>query len=244
MDNGWIKIYRKFSDWEWFKISEMVHIFIFLLVNANHKDNLWRGIEIKRGQILTGLKSLNEKTGISIQTLRTCLKRLEKTQEINIQSTNKYSIITICNYDSYQDEINNSNKQLNKQLTRNQQTTKKQLTTNNNDKNDKNKYNIDLVKNFYDSEIEKSQNNENYVNFVQILFGKNSLSKKLDRVLSMPTQVSFEQFQTIDQYKHNHKVTISDYLVSMENYKDLLKKNTTVQGTLLNWIRRDIKRQQ
>jgi len=96
---------------------------------------------------------------------------------------------------------------------------------------------------FYDSEIEKCNGDENYINFVKILFGNNSLKTKLSNVLSMPNQVTFEQFQTIDQYKHSHKIIVSDYLVNMENYKDLKKKNTTVQATLLNWIRRDIKRQ-
>jgi hypothetical protein len=120
---GWIKLHRKFSDWEWFNISEMVHLFIFLLINANHEDGEWRGIKIKRGQILTGLHSLNKSTKISIQTIRTCLKRLEKTQEINIQVTNKYSIITICKYDDYQQLQQTTNKQSNKQLTSNQQTT-------------------------------------------------------------------------------------------------------------------------
>ena len=123
MGDGWIKIYRKFSEWEWFNISEMVHLFIYLLINANHQDGEWRGVMIKRGQILTGLNSLNQSTKISIQTLRTCLKRLEKTREINIQVTNKYSIITICKYDDYQMDQQATNKQPNKQLTFNQQAT-------------------------------------------------------------------------------------------------------------------------
>lgn len=131
---GWIRLHRKFSKWEWFNISEMVHLFIYLILNANHTKGTWRGIELERGQILTGLKSLNEKTKISYQTLRTCLKRLKKTGEINIQPTNKFSIITICNYDSYQINISDTNNK----LTNNQQTTNKQLTTNNNKKNKKN----------------------------------------------------------------------------------------------------------
>jgi hypothetical protein len=135
---GWIKLYRKFSDWEWFNISEMVHLFIYLLLNANHEDGEWRGVKIQRGQILTGLKTLNERTKISFQTLRTCLKRLEKTKEINIQVTNKYSIITICNYESYQNGQQITNKQANKELTSNQQATNKQLTTNNNKNNNNN----------------------------------------------------------------------------------------------------------
>jgi hypothetical protein len=120
---GWIKLYRKFSEWEWFNISEMVHLFIYLLLNANHETDNWRGIEIKRGQILTGLNSLHQHTKISYQTLRTCLRRLEETKEINTQVTNKYRIITICNYECYQDGQIATNKQPNKQLTSNQQTT-------------------------------------------------------------------------------------------------------------------------
>ncbi len=76
-----------------------------------------------RGQLLTGLSSLNKHTGISYQTLRTCLKRLEKTKEINIQATNQYSIITICNYEEYQQKQQATNKQPNKRLTNDQQAT-------------------------------------------------------------------------------------------------------------------------
>jgi len=121
--DGWIKLHRKFSDWEWFDNSEMVHLFIFLLLNANSENGSWRGMTIKRGQILTGLHSLNERTGISIQTLRTCLNRLEKTGEINKQSNNQNSLITICNYESYQEKPQKSNKQPNKRPTSDQQAT-------------------------------------------------------------------------------------------------------------------------
>ena len=127
---GWIKLYRKFCEWEWFNISEMVHLFIYLLLNANREDGEWRGAKIQRGQILTGLNSLHQNTNISYQTIRTCLKRLEKTKEINIQVTNKYSIITILNYESYQNGQIDVNNLPNKELTLNYQATNKQLTTN------------------------------------------------------------------------------------------------------------------
>ena len=132
---GWIKLHRKFIEWEWFSVDEMVKLFIYLLLSANHEDGNFQGVEVKRGQVITGLNRLSFNTGISIQTLRTCLKRLEKTAEINIQSTNKFSIITICNYDTYQTEQQSTNNQPNKPLTNNQQATNKQLTTNKNDNN-------------------------------------------------------------------------------------------------------------
>ena len=125
----WIKLYRKFTEWEWFNVSEMVHLFIYLLINANNSENEWRGVKVKRGQLITGRKILHEKTGISEQTLRTCLKRLENTKEITIQSTNLYSIITICKYNDYQPEKLNANQPTNQQLTNDQPATNQQLTT-------------------------------------------------------------------------------------------------------------------
>ena len=131
--SGWIKIHRKFLDWEWFNKSEAVHLFIYLVLKANHKDGQWQGIDIKKGQFVTSFGKISSDTGISLQTIRTLLKKFEKTNEINTQTTNKYTIITICKYECYQQENEDSNTQ----LTNKQQTTNKQLTTNKNDKNNK-----------------------------------------------------------------------------------------------------------
>lgn len=123
MDNTWIKLYRKFDEWEWFNVSEMVHLFIYLLINANNKDKEWHGIIVKRGQLVTGRKIISGKTGISEQTIRTCLKKLEITKELTIKPTNRYSIITICNYDKYQPEYIATNQLTNQQLTSDQPAT-------------------------------------------------------------------------------------------------------------------------
>lgn len=131
--SGWIKIHRKFLDWEWFNKSEAVHLFMYLVLKANHKDGQWQGIDIKKGQFVTSFGKISSDTGISLQTIRTLLKKFEKTNEINIQTTNKFTIVTLCKYECYQQE----NELTNTQLTNKQQTTNKQLTTNKNDKNDK-----------------------------------------------------------------------------------------------------------
>ena len=179
---GWIKLHRKFIDWEWYDISEMVHLFIHLLLKANHETINWRGIEVKRGQLITGLKQLHKETNISIQTLRSCLKKLEKTGEINRQTNNRFSLITICNYDNYNRAIDEANKQPNKQLTSNQQATNKQLTTNKNVKNVKN------VKN------EKNNNNPN----ISLSKENNSLSKDI----FVPSRDSeIDKFDTLNSIK-------------------------------------------
>lgn len=127
--DGWIKTHRSLLDWEWHTDPIMVSLWMHLLVLANFEDKSWRGLVIKRGQLITSISRLSEVTGISPQSIRTCLAKLEKTQEINKQTTNKFTIITITKYDSYQQQDCDEDVYANKQLTNNQQTTNKQLTT-------------------------------------------------------------------------------------------------------------------
>jgi hypothetical protein len=138
MNVGWIKMHRKILNWEWYRCSETVHLFFHLLLRANHKLGSWKGIEIKEGQLVTGRKQLSEDLGISEQSIRTSLKRLKSTNEITIKPTNKFSIITICNYSTYQDSKKETNQQNDDQLTNGQPTTNQQSTTNKNVKKNKN----------------------------------------------------------------------------------------------------------
>lgn len=134
---GFIVLHRKILDWEWFNDSNMVHVFLFLLLSANHKDKKWRGIDVKRGQLITGRLKIKAKTGISEQSIRTALTNLQETGELTIKVTNKYSLVTIVKYDEYQNKVK---KQPAKQPTINQQTNQ-QLTTTNNDNNFNNENN-------------------------------------------------------------------------------------------------------
>jgi DNA-binding transcriptional MerR regulator len=151
---GWIRIHRKFLDWEWFNKSEAVHLFMYLVLKANHKDGQWQGIDVKRGQFITSFGKVSTDTGISLQTIRTLLKKFEKTNEINIQTTNKFTIVTICKYECYQQE----NEPTNTQLTNEQQTTNKQLTTNKNDKKEKKEINIPELSEFLAFAIQECSN--------------------------------------------------------------------------------------
>ena len=113
--DGYIKLYKKLVEWQWYKDSNTKSLFIDLLLDANYEDSKVGFEVVKRGQCLTSLKRIHERTGLTYQEIRTSLSKLEKSQEINKQTTNKYSIITINNYGCYQE--------INKQLTNKQQTT-------------------------------------------------------------------------------------------------------------------------
>lgn len=130
----WIKLHRKITERERYTNSNMVHLFLHIIMSANHKDWKWQWIDVKRWQLITWRKSLSKETWISEQTIRTCLKNLEKSQNLTIKSTKAYSIITVVKYNDYNEqEIKSTN-----ELTNNQPTTNQQLTTNKNDKNVKN----------------------------------------------------------------------------------------------------------
>lgn len=160
--SGWIKIHRQFLNWEWFNKSEAVHLFMYLTLKANHKDGFWQGHEIKRGQLITSFGKISTDTNISLQTIRTLLKKFENTNEINMQTTNKFTYITICKYDSYQTETEETNKQ----LTNKQQTTNTQLTTNKNVKNNKEILFSDFWK-VYDKSVDKKKCLEKFIKLTE-----------------------------------------------------------------------------
>jgi hypothetical protein len=134
MHRGYIKTYRKILEWQWFKSSETVHLFLYLLAKANFKDSCFMGHEIKRGDLVFGRQIASVDTGISERTIRTCLARLEQTNEITRKSTSKFSVITICNYETYQSE----EEKIDQRSTSNRPAIDQQSTTSKEFKNDKN----------------------------------------------------------------------------------------------------------
>lgn len=117
MNESWIKLHTKFLNWEWYKDSNTKSVFLHCILKANWKDGKFESYYIPRGSFVTSVKKLSEELKLSTQCIRTSLKKLEKTKNLTIKTTNKFSIITINNYDIYQS------------LTNDQQTTNKQLTT-------------------------------------------------------------------------------------------------------------------
>jgi hypothetical protein len=126
---SWVKLHRQFVDWGWYTSPNMPHLFIHLLLKANVEEGYYQGELIKRGQCVIGRKSLSAQTGISEQTLRTCLDKLKSTHEITIESKIKFSIVTILNYEKYQDQPG--------QNLDNQPPTNQQLTTSKNKQTNK-----------------------------------------------------------------------------------------------------------
>tara|TARA_R110000803_G_scaffold210475_1_gene282398 strand:- start:38 stop:694 length:657 start_codon:yes stop_codon:yes gene_type:complete len=117
--SGWVKLHRALSDWQWANDPNTFCLFIHILLMAQHSPSVWRNEQLLPGQLLTGRKKLSAATGLSEQSIRTSLNRLKSTNEVTIKKTNKYSVISITNWDKYQ----GANQQTNQQLTIKQPAT-------------------------------------------------------------------------------------------------------------------------
>lgn len=110
--SGWIKIYREITQHWVFQDAEKFKWWIDLLIMASHddhkivvKDEL---LTMKRGQLQVSLSFLAARWGRSKEKVLNFLRLLESDHMIERKSDRKATTITICNYDSYQDVVEQS----------------------------------------------------------------------------------------------------------------------------------------
>jgi len=134
MNDGYIKLYRKLSEKGWYKDSECVHLWLHLLMKANHKGSEfmlgYKIIKLKSGQLVTGRKALSAETGISESKVERILNMFENEKQIEQQTNSRNRVITILSWECYQ--------QSEQQADSRRTTSEQQADTNNNDKKEKN----------------------------------------------------------------------------------------------------------
>lgn len=114
---GWISLYKKFVNWEWYQDTNVKSVFIHLLLLASYEDKKWQGRVVKRGQVIISSGNLASDLKLTRQQVRTALKKLQSTDEISVESTNKYLVITIEKYSDYQSALQNNNHQTTNKIT-------------------------------------------------------------------------------------------------------------------------------
>lgn len=144
IENGFIILSRKIINSKLWQLPKKdIIMAITCLLYSNHQENKWftgtKHIIIPRGSFITSLEHLQQilpkkPKKYTIQNIRTCINHLEKLHFLTKQSTKTYSLITIENYDKYQ----NASNYLTRKVTKSQQRANKELTTNKNEKNEKN----------------------------------------------------------------------------------------------------------
>lgn len=110
---GWIKLHRKLLSSKIFSNEKILKIWIWCLLKASSQEYEtlvgMTNIKLERGQFVFGRKKAAEELKMNENTIYKYMKVLEKEQNINIKSNNKYSIVTIEKWGQYQfnEEISN-----------------------------------------------------------------------------------------------------------------------------------------
>jgi hypothetical protein len=74
-------------------------------------------VHLLPGQFVFGRKKASEDTGLTEQQIRTALDSLRKKQNLTIKTTNKFSVISIVNWETYQGNDLENNQQINQPVT-------------------------------------------------------------------------------------------------------------------------------
>lgn len=106
---GFALIHRQFMDSRLYRDSQAVHLWLHLILKANHTDeevNTDIGMMIvRRGQMITGRPTLVSETFIPDNKVKSLLRTFESKGMINIESKGrKFSLISIVKYDDFQSQ--------------------------------------------------------------------------------------------------------------------------------------------
>lgn len=147
MDSGWIKVYRSLLDspvWRSIRVPAHGSILITLLLMASHSE--YKGffgnkeIMVQPGQIVTSIQGICDRVGMLVtkQNVRGALEKFEEMGFLTQEATKTGRLITIVNWGIYQGSDSSTNKDSNKEPTKNQQRTNNVSNTIQEDKECKN----------------------------------------------------------------------------------------------------------
>lgn len=134
---GWIKVSRKLLENPLARKPAWAWLWIVLLLKASHKETnmILNGkiVLIKEGQLVTGRDALSKDSGIHRSSVDRILNFLEIEHQIEQHKTTKYRLITIVNWNEYQERASN------------RATTEQQMSTIKKDKKEKKEETADAV---------------------------------------------------------------------------------------------------
>ena len=120
MSIGWIKVHRQTLDNGWLKNHRLWVFWSYCLLKAAHANiNVTVGFQrvpLETGQFIYGRDKAAAELDMTVRQVRTCLDCLKDAGNVTIKTTSRFSIITVVNWDSYQD-IKTENDQQNDQQT-------------------------------------------------------------------------------------------------------------------------------
>jgi hypothetical protein len=148
--NGWVKLWRKSMESAVFTDADLWKLWTLCLMLANHKtqwvsiDGRSAPVEVQPGQFITGRNALHEafypkphQKRRSAKTIWRWMHVLQNMQNLTIKTSNKCSLVTICNWSTYQDRSEENVQQNVPQASSTCPADVQQMSTNKNDQKEK-----------------------------------------------------------------------------------------------------------
>lgn len=182
---GWISLHRSIEK-HWLYEEERkfsrFEAWVDLLLMVNHSDNKTmidgKLVTVKRGQRITSLRKLGDRWNWSLTKVDAFLKLLEEDKMIVLKKDTKKTLVTIVNYDIYQ------NNDLEKRHRKDSEKTVKEHRKDSEKTQKKTNNNVNKENN--DNKVISSSNNDNF---------KTVVNAYQDNIEQNPAPVTFQKIQ-------------------------------------------------
>lgn len=136
MNRGYVKLWRKSLDSGLLQNPEAWALWSYILMSVTHKPTKQlvgnQMVNLEPGQMVTGRYALAKALKLTPKVTRTRLLLLENLGNVAIKRANKFSIITVVNWDAYQANITDEGQQTGQQRANKGPAEGQQRATNKN----------------------------------------------------------------------------------------------------------------
>lgn len=103
---GFALLHRKIMDVPFYKDAEAAHLWVHLLLRANHEQTQVStdvgDVICERGEFITGRNTLAMETGLTADRVKSLLRKFQNLGMITTKSNNRFTVLKVVKYDEYQ----------------------------------------------------------------------------------------------------------------------------------------------
>lgn len=101
-DNGFVLLHRKVMDSQVWSDPVALRFFLWAIMRANFRPGWFEGVEVKRGSFITSRDRGAAELGMKPKAWYGMLDRLVKWGCLSVQTSNKWTTVSVCEYETYQ----------------------------------------------------------------------------------------------------------------------------------------------
>jgi hypothetical protein len=98
---SYVKLYRKFTSWQWYKSNKEKSIYVYSLLHARRFNIEENGTILKVGSYAKNFTNIAKDLGLSIKNVRTAFKNLTLAGDLRTATGHKLRVISVCKYVDY-----------------------------------------------------------------------------------------------------------------------------------------------